>query len=105
MARKFTPKAADVVIDEPNVTGEDTEVVAEETATEDVVEKTETVDEVSVTPDLVQKPAMKMVRICPNQNHSCVIGGTRYYFKKDVQQNVPQDVKDVLNKSGLLKPL
>ena len=104
MARKFTPKSADVIIDEPNVKGEDSEVVTEDT-TEDFVEKTETPDEVSVTPDLVQKPAMKMVRICPNQNHSCVIGGTRYYFKKDVQQNVPQDVKDVLNKSGLLKPL
>lgn len=103
MARKFASKAAtaaEVVVDEPNIKGEDTESTVEE-----AVEETVAVDEVSINPDIVQKPALKLVRICPSQNHSCVIGGTRYFFTKDVCQNVPQDVKDILNKSGLLKPL
>lgn len=62
-------------------------------------------DEVTVNKDIEQKPAVKNVKILPNTNHTCCIGGTRYFLKKGVQTVVPQEVKDILNKSGLLMPL
>ena len=69
---------------------------------ETVEEKT---DEVTADENIVQKPMVKNVKILPNCDHTCSIGGTRYFLKKGVQTNVPQEVKDVLNKSGLLMPL
>lgn len=108
MPRKFPSKAAaaaEVVVEEAKDIAEEIAAdTAAEIATDDVAAE-ESVAEVSVNPAIQQKPAVKMVKICPNTDHSCVIGGTRYYLRKDVQQIVPQEVKDILNKSGLLKPL
>lgn len=62
-------------------------------------------DEVDINMDLVQKSPVKLVKILPKTNHTCVIGGVRYTLKKGVQQNVPLDVKSILTKADLLLPL
>lgn len=97
MAKTFKPKNEGVtVVDEVNVT-------TVEEGVENTVENP--VEEIEVNKDIEQMPAIKMVKICPNTNHNCTIGGIRYCLKKGVQVNVPQEVKTILNKSGLLMPL
>lgn len=66
---------------------------------------TTTEDEIEVDVDIVQKSPLKLVKILPKVDHSCVIGGTRYTLKKGVQQNVPLDVKNILSRNDLLLPL
>lgn len=101
--QQFKPKTSGATVldtvapDELNQ--EDTVI---ETSVETVEEKT---DEVTANENIVQKPVVKNVKILPNCDHTCSIGGTRYFLKKGVQTNVPQEVKDILNKSGLLMPL
>lgn len=101
--QQFKPKTSGATVldtvapDEVNQ--EDTVI---ETSVETVEEKT---DEVTANENIVQKPVVKNVKILPNCDHTCSIGGTRYFLKKGVQTNVPQEVKDILNKSGLLMPL
>lgn len=101
--QQFKPKTSGATVldtvapDEVNQ--EDTVI---ETSVETVEEKT---DEVTANENIVQKPVVKNVKILPNCDHTCSIGGTRYFLKKSVQTNVPQEVKDILNKSGLLMPL
>lgn len=110
MAKTFKPKTTGITVDDENTTGDSVEVVSDtkEESVENPVEtvKTETTpDDVQVNLNVVQKPAVKNVKILPKENHSCCIGGVRYFLKKGVQTNVPQEVKDILNKSGLLMPL
>lgn len=45
------------------------------------------------------------VKIRLNKDHKCCIGGERYFFKKDKVYTVNPNIKRILNKSGLLKPL
>lgn len=113
MAKTFKPKTTGITVDDENTTGDSVEVVSDtkEESVENPVETVETVktettpDDVQVNLNVVQKPAVKNVKILPKENHSCCIGGVRYFLKKGVQTNVPQEVKDILNKSGLLMPL
>lgn len=93
MAKTFKPKNDGAVVLEESTVAES----VEETASDTIEEVTEQ--------EVEQIPAVKMVKICPNTDHSCFIGGVRYFLKKGVQQNVPLEVKTILNKSGLLMPL
>lgn len=95
MARQFKPKTEGV------------ETVATETAIPTEKEETPVTEEVVpvVTDEPVQKQAQKLVRICPVTDHNCCIGGVRYFLRKGVQTNVPQEVKEILAKSNLLQPL
>lgn len=107
---KFKPKTNGATIMETSTSEEEvTTNVSETEGVENPVETVENsvegVDEVTVNETIEQKPAVKNVKILPNTNHTCCIGGTRYFLKKGVQTVVPQEVKDILNKSGLLKPL
>ena len=101
--QQFKPKTSGATVLDTvapdEVKQEDTVI---ETSVETVEEKT---DEVTANENIVQKPVVKNVKILPNCGHTCSIGGTRYFLKKGVQTNVPQEVKDILNKSGLLMPL
>lgn len=96
------PKTEGMVIDDTP------SEIAETPVEEETIEIPESVtaeDEVTIEQDLVQKAPVKSVRICPNTDHSCSIGGVRYFLKKGVCQNVPVEVKDILVKAGLLSPL
>lgn len=109
MARQFKPKTSGATVLDTVAPDEIAQEEAVETVEDSIktVEKTTevTTDEITANVDLMQKPAVKNVKILPKCDHTCCIGGTRYFFKKGVQTNVPQEVKDVLNKSGLLMPL
>lgn len=50
-------------------------------------------------------PVEKQVKIRLNSEYKGCIGGQRLYFKKDEVYTVDQNVKRILNNSGLLKPL
>lgn len=110
MAKQFKPKTDDAVILE-TVSPNNVETITHEEDNEGVVENSvetvenDVVNEVVANADIKQKSAVKNVRILPKTDHTCSIGGTRYFFKKGVCYNVPQEVKDILNKSGLLMPL
>lgn len=101
MAKQIKPKTTGINVD--------SEVSVVEEAMEAMVEQPKTdypkVDEVSFNENLEQKSAVKFVKILPRADHNCVIGGTRYFLKKGVQQNVPAEVKEILMKSDLLMPL
>lgn len=110
MAKTFKPKTAGITVDNELI-----EDVVED-AVENSVETVENINlgeepvnepdlDITINSAIEQKPPVKNVKICPNSNHTCSIGGVRYYLKKDVQTNVPVEVKEILNKSGLLKPL
>lgn len=101
---KIKPKTSGVVIDDEN-----TEVTENITDTAEGVEDTTEPEtdngEVNVDLNIVQKAPVKNVRVLPKTDHTCVIGGERYFFKAGVQQNVPLEVKEILAKADLLSPL
>lgn len=114
---KIKPKTSGVVIDEtlvespevetPEVDTPVEEVPTDETPVEemDIPESVTSDDEITVNKDVAQKAPVKSVRVCPKEDHTCSIGGVRYFFKKGVCQNVPVEVKTILVKAGLLSPL
>lgn len=107
MAKQFKPKTSGATVldttapEETTVNNDTVEEGVENTV--DTVE--DNVEEVVANENIVQKSPVKNVKILPKCDHTCCIGGTRYFLKKGVQTNVPQEVKDILNKSGLLMPL
>lgn len=108
MAKTFKPKTGGATVLDTSAPEEviettDTECVENTVDTVETVE--EKSDEVISNESIVQKAPVKNVKILPKCDHTCCIGGTRYFLKKGIQTNVPQEVKDVLNKSGLLMPL
>jgi hypothetical protein len=109
MAKKFQPKTSGVNVDAEVQAVTETEGVENpvETVEKTTVEETKApeIDDVDINPDVEQKSAVKNVKILPNKNHSCSIGGVRYNLKKDVQTNVPLEVKEILRNAGLLKTL
>lgn len=112
MAGRFKSKRTGIDIDAESAevttpTEEETSDVTEDTVAEESTENdTDITDDIVAEPDIEQKKAaVKYVRVLPNADHNCCIGGTRYYLRKGVCQNVPPEVKDILNKAGLLSPL
>lgn len=55
-------------------------------------------------PQSVATP-VKMVKILMACDHKCFVGGEWYYLLKDKHYNVPENVKAVLMKNNILKPL
>lgn len=53
----------------------------------------------------LNKTKENKVKVRLNKDHKCCIGGERYYFKKDCVYTVNTNIKRILNKGGLLKPL
>ena len=108
MAKTFKPKTGGATVLDTSAPEEVTETTDTE-GVENTVDTVETVEEKSneviSNENIVQKAPVKNVKILPKCDHTCCIGGTRYFLKKGIQTNVPQEVKDVLNKSGLLMPL
>jgi hypothetical protein len=102
----------DVIIEEPEIV----EVVAEEEVEiEEVETKEPEVDlrktryktedtEVYVKPPEEEKKK-ELVKIKLKNDHRCNIGGEWYHFKKEKITIVPQQVRELLLKSGLLLPL
>ena len=87
--------ASDVVVDEPT----DIEIEVDEPSKDDV--------EVSVE-DAVVNTAKKPngnVKIRMRVDHKCCIAMERYDLKADKVYTVPENVKKILNKAGLLSPI
>lgn len=84
----------DVVVSEPE---EDTQqdVVVDQNVIE--IEPEEEEEEVEASE--------KMVRIRMRVDHNCCIAMERYNLKAGEYYNVPSNVKDILNRAGLLSPL
>lgn len=100
--KKFAPKTEGVNIDEGVITETS---VAKQDFIQSNDSPTANSEGVQSNPDVEQKEPARTVRVCPAVDHSCCIGGTRYNLKKGVCQNVPPEVKSILNKNGLLSPL
>lgn len=77
------------------------EGVDESTQVQEEVIVQEPIQEVVTTP--VKED--KKVKIKMGSNHRCCIGGDWYVFIKDKEYNVPPNVKEILNRGGLIKPL
>lgn len=101
------------VIDEVNevVSEVDNEVSeVEEICVEDTEQKTEPIG-LQVEPTVVEEAKATVtsnngnVRIRANRKHHCFIGGTHYYLEKGQCYNVPMNVKEILNRAGILAPL
>lgn len=82
----------DVVVSEP-----------EEDTQDAVVDQN--VIEIEPEEEEVEVSAEKMVRIRMRVDHNCCIAMERYNLKAGEYYNVPSNVKDILNRAGLLSPL
>ena len=84
------------------------EVKIEEAPAPTIVEVEEPKKEeevVEVTPIQKKEAPKGNVRVRLNKNHHCFIGGEYYNFTKGNCYLVPENVKCILNKAGLLAPL
>lgn len=63
--------------------------------------------DVEVDPEATEKSVRKEgnVRIRMREDHKCCIAMVRYDLKKGQTYNVPENVKTILDKRGLLAPL
>lgn len=83
----------------------DLETAEVETAPEVTVAEPKAEVEVETeTVDTSKKPTA-MVKIKMRVDHKCCIAMERYDLKKDKTYTVPRNVKNILNKAGLLAPL
>ena len=104
----------------PVVETEVTEEVSVDTEVEDKTEEVEVETDVEVSvPEEEKEPEVeidskavedktvvhKNVRVRANRDHRCFIGGELYDLKEGQCYNVPEFVKSVLNKAGILAPL
>lgn len=72
----------------------------------DVEEKEEKPEIIIEKPQpVVEAPPVKMVKILMRENHRCCIGGEWYALTKGKQYNVPENVKDILNRADKLSPI
>lgn len=105
MARKIKKdEVVEVTVDvatEEKPQQEEQEVVVVEQPAKEEVE----VDIESTVSAPKKKDPNKKVRICMREDHQCFIGTENYDLKKGQCYNVPESVKRILNKAGLLLPL
>lgn len=108
VAKKEEVKDTPITIEEEVVieeTVEDTveeEQVEVEVTTEDTAEPEVEVDTQAVKDETVTS---KNVRIRAKRDHRCFIGGELYDLKEGMCYNVPEFVKNTLNRAGILSPL
>ena len=93
--------------EEPEKEEEQKEAPVEEAPAPTIVEVEEPKKEevVEVTPIQKKEAPKGNVRVRLNKNHHCFIGGEYYNFTKGNCYLVPENVKCILNKAGLLAPL
>ena len=94
--------------EEPEKAEEQKEAPVEEASAPTIVEVEEPKKEeevVEVTPIQKKEAPKGNVRVRLNKNHHCFIGGEYYNFTKGNCYLVPENVKCILNKAGLLAPL
>ena len=100
-----TEESEVTVIEKPEV-----EEIPEETVTIEVAEEYPVVEEPVEEPEIkivaeeVYK-ARKNVRVKPNATYTTSIGGRYYSFIKGECQNVPEDVKRIMQEGGMLDVL
>lgn len=87
--------------------GDNTKEVEVETDVEVSVPEEEKEPEVEIDSKAVEDKTVvhKNVRVRANRDHRCFIGGELYDLKEGQCYNVPEFVKSVLNKAGILAPL
>ena len=87
--------------------GDNTKEVEVETDVEVSVPEEEKESEVEIDSKAVEDKTVvhKNVRVRANRDHRCFIGGELYDLKEGQCYNVPEFVKSVLNKAGILAPL
>lgn len=126
MAVKKVQKAEDVkvetpVVDEtPEVTvPENVKVETPEESEKETTSPEQETQEVDVTVPDVEEPEVSvdtssiddskkpenMVKVRMRTDHKCTIGGELYQLESGKVYNVPENVKRILNKAGLLSPL
>lgn len=55
--------------------------------------------------DNTKTPIERNVKVRLAVNHSCCVGGERYHFEKGKVYNIPQNVKTILARADMLRPL
>lgn len=119
MAIKKAKQNVDVTTEEVVETGIEVEDTPVETVEEpeveiNVPEETDKLKEDDVTVDLnafkfdeanIPEEKEKKVKIRMRVDHHCVIAMERYDLKAGKCYDVPKNVKDILNRAGLLSPL
>lgn len=95
---KKVRKTAEKKIESVEETKEETVEVEPEVSEPVISVDTTTVKESNI-------PEEKNVKIRMRVNHSCTIAMQRYDLKAGQCYNVPVNVKDILNRAGLLAPL
>jgi hypothetical protein len=78
-------------VEQPKVEGE----VIEQKPEEDIVINIDA----NKQEEKPKESKVKMVNVTAAVNHKCYIGGKWYYFTKGKSQDVPKEVKDILNLS------
>ena len=126
MAVKKVQKAEDVKVETP-VVDETPEVTVPENVKVETTEESEKettapeqeTPEVDVTVPDVEEPEVSvdtssiddskkpenMVKVRMRTDHKCTIGGELYQLESGKVYTVPENVKRILNKAGLLSPL
>lgn len=112
LSKKATPKEDEkvTVAEDVEVSTEDTEAEVSENDTE--VAENEAEDTATVVVDKASvkatAPAPKksgIVKVTLSKDHRCTIGGVTWDFKKGEVYDVPTNVKSVLRRGDLLRPV
>ena len=98
---KEVEATVDTEVDSETDTTEDSAVETTEVEVETPVEDSVEVDTESIK---ASKPSGN-VKIRMRVDHRCTIAMETYDLKKDKTYTVPQNVKNILNRAGLLAPL
>ena len=93
-----------VVETEVTETAEEAPVKVEDTITVEPKVSAGFDESVAETP-VITTGNKKLCRVRLAKSHSCTIGGTTWRFEKDKVYDVPPNVKRILSKGDLLRPL
>lgn len=72
---------------------------------QEVKEETKEAEEITLVNTEKTVVKEESVRVKPKVTYSTHIGGTNYYFEKGVCQNVPPNVKRIMQDGDMLLPL
>lgn len=95
--------AEDTTAEETAVAEDTTAEADEDKTTDDPTSKLE-VDTLANTVNTKKKPEER-VKVRARVDHTCTIAMERYEFKAGQVYKVPRNVKNILNRAGLLAPL
>ena len=101
------------IVKKPKTDAENTEVVENAEVAETTKAEETSNAEFNVPTKVEQKAkeektsyvaGTKPVKVCPATDYDCCIGGTYYHLKKGEIVEVPQNVKDILQRGDMLRP-